>query len=160
MFIPMFFLTGVSRYLFVPMAEAVVFAMIASFILSRTFIPTLANYLLKPHSSHGHSEEYFAYLADEYKHHTHPSLNFFVRFQRGFDRVFESIRHKYSDILKAALSSRSKFIMFFMGFVGISFILVPFLGRDFFPSVDSGQIKIHVRAPIGYRVEQLSLIHI
>ena len=153
-FIPMFFLTGVSRYLFVPMAEAVVFAMIASFILSRTLIPTLANYLLKPHTSHGHSEEYFAYLADEYSHHAQPSLNFFVKFQRGFDWIFESIRHKYSDILKVALSGRPKFIMIFMGFVGISFLLVPFLGRDFFPSVDSGQIKIHVRAPIGYRVEQ------
>ena len=153
-FIPMFFLTGVSRYLFVPMAEAVVFAMIASFILSRTFIPTLANYLLKPHASHGHSEEYFAYLADEHTDHARLSLNFFVKFQRGFDQIFESIRHKYSDVLKSALSSRPKFIIFFMGFVGISFLLVPFLGRDFFPSVDSGQIKIHVRAPIGYRVEQ------
>jgi len=153
-FIPMFFLTGVSRYLFVPMAEAVVFAMIASFILSRTFIPTLANYLLKPHASHGHSEEYFAQLSENFTGHQAKNLNLLVKFQRGFDQIFESFRHRYLGILKAALSQRPRFVVFFMSFIGLSFLLVPFLGRDFFPSVDSGQIKIHVRAQVGTRIEE------
>ena len=153
-FIPMFFLTGVSRYLFVPMAEAVVFAMIASFILSRTFIPTLANYLLKPHASHGHSEEYFAQLSENFIGHQAKNLNLLVKFQHGFDQIFESVRHRYLGILKAALSQRPRFVVFFMSFIGLSFLLVPFLGRDFFPSVDSGQIKIHVRAQVGTRIEE------
>ena len=152
-FIPMFFLTGVSRYLFVPMAEAVVFAMLASFILSRTLIPTLANYLLRPHASHGHAEEYFAFLADDKIKNVKIKLNIFVRFQRGFDGIFESLREGYSNKLKSALSHRGLFIFVFMTFIFLSFLLVPFLGQDFFPSVDSGQIKIHVRTQIGTRVE-------
>jgi multidrug efflux pump subunit AcrB len=151
-FIPMFFLTGVSKYLFVPMAEAVVFAMIASFILSRTFIPTSANYLLKPHASHGHSEEYFAYLADK-DNSLKYYLNGFIKFQRKFDSIFESIRSRYNKTLSAVIEYRRIFIAVFVSFAFFSFLLIPFLGQDFFPSVDSGQIKLHVRAPVGTRVE-------
>jgi multidrug efflux pump subunit AcrB len=140
-FVPMFFLEGVSRFLFVPMALAVMFAMIWSFILSRTLVPTLANYLLKPHTGDaGHAV----------------SRNPFVRFQQGFERGFERFRSVYRDLLIIALRHRGVFVVGFMGFVGASFLLTPFLGRNFFPSVDAGQILMHVRAQVGTRVEESS----
>lgn len=141
-FVPMFFLEGVARFLFVPMALAVMFAMICSFILSRTLVPTMANYLLKPHVVHGAS------------HEPPPSRNPLVRFQRGFEAQFEKLRAVYHDLLGLALSRRPVFIVCFMAFVLGSFALVPFLGRNFFPAVDSGQILMHVRGPIGTRVEE------
>ena len=137
-FIPMFFLTGVSRYLFVPMAEAVVFAMVASFILSRTFVPTAANFLLKPH--------------DDVT--LHLSQSRLARFQRRFEHVFEKFRGKYRVLLELVMSSRKLFVIGFMSAVMLSFLLVPFLGRNFFPAVDAGQIKLHVRAQVGTRVEE------
>ena len=141
-FVPMFFLEGVARFLFVPMALAVMFAMVCSFVLSRTLVPTMANYLLKPHV--GHAEG-----------HAPPrSRNPLVRFQRGFEGQFEKLRATYHDLLGLALSHRLVFIVCFMAFVLGSFALVPFLGRNFFPTVDSGQILMHVRGPIGTRVEE------
>src|SRR5712671_5742411 len=140
-FVPMFFLEGVARFLFVPMAEAVMFAMICSFILSRTLVPTMANYLLKPHVDHGHGGK-------------PTSRNPLVNFQRGFEARFERFREVYRDLLTMALARRALFIPAFMAFVLASFLLAPFLGRNFFPSVDSGQILMHARAPVCTRVEE------
>jgi multidrug efflux pump subunit AcrB len=141
-FVPMFFLDGVARFLFVPMAEAVMFAMICSFILSRTLVPTMAKYLLQPHVVH------------EEGHAPPPSRNPLVRFQRGFEKGFERFREIYRELLTLALYRRWTFMAAFMAFVVASFLLVPFLGRDFFPTVDSGQILMHVRGPMGMRVEE------
>jgi CzcA family heavy metal efflux pump len=141
-FVPMFFLQGVARFLFVPMAEAVIFAMISSFILSRTLVPTMANFLLKKHAHHEDGVE-----------HT-PSRNPLARFQRGFEARFEKVRGVYHALLTLALDNRPVFVGVFYAFILLSFALVPFLGRNFFPSVDSGQILMHVRAPIGVRIER------
>ncbi|WNC94683.1 efflux RND transporter permease subunit [Paraburkholderia sp. FT54] len=144
-FVPMFFLNGVARFLFVPMAEAVIFAMISSFILSRTLVPTMAKYLLKQH------------VQDEHAHEAkRPGP--LGRFQRGFEARFEKVRSAYRGLLELALTHRRRFVSGFLGFVALSFALVPFLGRNFFPSVDSGQILMHVRAPVGVRVEKTAQI--
>src|SRR5882724_9120845 len=140
-FVPMFFLQGVARFLFVPMAEAVMFAMIWSFILSRTLVPTMANYLLQPHTHHeGEGPP--------------PTRNPLVRFQRGFEARFERIRSSYRGLLALALAHRPTFVIAFLGFVAVSFLLVPFLGRNFFPAVDAGNILMHVRTQVGTRVEE------
>jgi multidrug efflux pump subunit AcrB len=149
-FVPMFFLDGVARFLFVPMAEAVMFAMIASFILSRTLVPTMAKYLLHPHAPH--TDMHGDAIGKP------PSRNPLVRFQRGFEARFEKIREHYHGLLAVALNHRKGFTIGFMAFVVISFALVPMLGRNFFPSVDSGQILMHVRAPVGTRVEESARI--
>jgi multidrug efflux pump subunit AcrB len=141
-FVPMFFLQGVARFLFVPMAEAVIFAMIWSFILSRTLVPTMAMYLLQTHAHHAEGE------------HPPRSRNPLVRFQRGFEAGFERFRAGYSDLLALALAHRPTFVIGFLGFVGVSFLLVPYLGQNFFPSVDAGQILMHVRTQVGTRVEE------
>lgn len=140
-FVPMFFLEGVARFLFVPMAEAVMFAMVCSFVLSRTLVPTMANYLLKPHVAHAHGGK-------------PPTRNPLVLFQRGFEARFERFRAFYRDLLAMALARRGIFIAGFMAIVVASFALAPMLGRNFFPSVDAGQILMHARAPIGTRVEE------
>ena len=140
-FVPMFFLTGVARFLFVPMAEAVMFAMIWSFILSRTLVPTMAKYLLKPHVAH----------AEEGPSR---SRNPLVRFQRGFEARFERVRGGYRDLLTMAMARRPLFVTLFLGLIGVSFLLVPYLGRNFFPSVDAGAILMHVRTQVGTRVEE------
>jgi CzcA family heavy metal efflux pump len=139
-FVPMFFLTGIARFLFVPMAEAVMFAMIWSFILSRTLVPTMAKYLLHPHVHHEHGAP--------------PSRNPLVRFQRGFETGFERLRAGYRDVLALALMHRPIFVAGFIAVVAASFLLVPYLGRNFFPSVDAGQILMHVRTQVGTRVEE------
>jgi multidrug efflux pump subunit AcrB len=144
-FVPMFFLEGVSRFLFVPMAEAVMFAMLWSFILSRTLVPTMAKYLLKPHAAN--HDEHGAAIAQPV------SRNPLIRFQQGFEARFEGIRDSYHGLLDLALRNKPIFVSGFMLFVLASFLLVPFLGRNFFPAVDSGQILIHTRLPIGTRVE-------
>jgi multidrug efflux pump subunit AcrB len=141
-FVPMFFLTGVARFLFVPMAEAVMFAMVWSFILSRTLVPTMAKYLLQPHVHHAEGEA------------PPRSRNPLVRFQRGFEARFERIRASYRDLLSMALGRRPIFVIGFLALVGVSFLLVPFLGRNFFPSVDAGNILMHVRTQVGTRVEE------
>ena len=149
-FVPMFFLEGVSRFLFVPMAEAVMFAMICSFILSRTLVPTMAKYLLKPHAPHTDLHGNDAALP--------PLRNPLVRFQRGFEARFEQLRELYRQTLAYALAHRRTFIPGFLVCVLVSFLLLPFLGRNFFPSVDSGQLLIHARAPVGTRLEETSRI--
>jgi CzcA family heavy metal efflux pump len=143
-FVPMFFLPGVAGFLFVPMALSVVFAMIASFILSRTLVPTLAMYLLRPHKP-GDEDEHLA--------GTPGSRNPLVRFQRGFEHRFERIRASYIGMLQRALTARKPFMLGFLIVVVLSFGLVPLLGNNFFPSVDSGQIAMHVRVPMGARIE-------
>src|SRR4029077_5529586 len=139
-FAPMFLLSGVARYLFVPLAEAVVFAMLASYFLSRTIVPTMAKYLLR-----GEKNEAGAA----------PSRNQLVRLQKGFEAAFERFRGSYRRLLDLCLHHRRAFlILFFAGCLGSLAILIPWLGRDFFPSVDSGTFKLHVRAPTGMRIEE------
>jgi len=142
-FVPMFFLSGVPRFLFVPMAEAVISAMIWSFILSRTLVPTMALYLLKKHEGHG-----------EHGHALPPTRNPLVRFQRGFENRFERFRNGYHELLALSLRHRTVFVVGFLAFVVGSFALAPYIGRDFFPSVDDGRILMHVRARVGTRVEE------
>ena len=134
-FLPMFFLSGVSKFLFVPLAEAVVFAMLASYILSRTLVPTLAVYLLKIH-------------------HPAPTRNPLVRFQQAFERGFERLRTRYQALLTRLVLGRVVFIPFFLLACLCFFLLVPFLGRDFFPSTDSGEFILHVRGKTGLRIEE------
>jgi multidrug efflux pump subunit AcrB len=138
-FVPMFGLGGVAGYLFRPLAEAVVFAMIASYILSRTLVPTLANYLLRT-QQHAPAEK--------------TGRNPLIRFQKAFEHRFESIRNAYSGLLSLGLQHRAVLISGIVGFTLLSFGLAPYLGQDFFPSVDGGQIKMHVRAPTGTRIEE------
>jgi CzcA family heavy metal efflux pump len=146
-FVPMFMLGGIAGYLFAPMAEAVVFAMIASFILSRTLVPTLAMYLLRTHAPH-----------EDGAPPPPPARNPLVRFQLGFEARFERLREGYRNLLAMAVATanRRRFVLGFLGFVVLSFGLAPFLGENFFPSVDSGQITLHVRPPVGTRIEDAS----
>jgi CzcA family heavy metal efflux pump len=140
-FVPMFFLGGVARYLFVPLAEAVVFAMLASYFLSRTIVPTMAKYLLK-----GHEHD----RVDQAK----TSRNPFIRFQILFEHYFEKIRNWYHGVLNTCLQHRGTFLFGTVGFWVLSIaVLYPWLGQDFFPSVDGGQFKLHVRAHTGTRIE-------
>jgi CzcA family heavy metal efflux pump len=136
-FLPMFFLGGVARFLFVPLAEAVVFAMLASYLLSRTLVPTLAMYLLRAHQHAGAAAK-----------------GIFARFQQGFERVFERVRERYHSLLQGLVFRRRIFIPSFLGLCLAAFGLVPFLGEDFFPQTDSGQFILHVRAPSGMRIEE------
>jgi multidrug efflux pump subunit AcrB len=144
-FVPMFGLGGVAGYLFRPLAEAVMLALAASYVLSRTLVPTLANYLLR--NQHVHN------LADG-DASAKASRNPFARFQRGFERQFENLRRTYLGLLQLALQNRIKLIAGFLCFSLLSFGLAPYLGQDFFPTVDGGQIKLHIRAPTGTRLEQ------
>lgn len=140
-FVPMFFLTGVARYLFVPLAEAVSFAMLASYLLSRTLVPTLAKYLLRGHSHH----EAVAH-ADR--------RNPFVRLQLAFESNFEKLRERYRRLLVWCVAHRVVFTACFLLGCLASFALLPWLGEDFFPAVDSGQMRLHVRARTGTRIEE------
>src|SRR5712664_4430049 len=137
-FVPMFFLTGVAKFLFVPLAESVVFAMLASYVLSRTLVPTMAMYLLKGH----HGEEYAT------------GNDIFSRAQRGFARAFDRMRAGYRASLAFCLERAWLFVALFLVFCVASLSLVPVLGRDFFPSVDAGLIRLHMRARAGQRVEE------
>jgi len=154
-FVPMFFLPGVAGFLFAPMAKAVVFAMIASFILSRTLVPTMGNYLLRDHGS-AHSHEVM--VAHDAAAGRPATGNPFRRFQHGFEVRFEKVRAYYLALLDFALSRRRVFVPGFMIVVLLSFSLIPLLGRNFFPAVDSGQINLHVRAPVGTRIEETSAL--
>ncbi len=137
-FIPMFFLTGVARYLFVPLAEAVVFAMLASYLLSRTLVPTLAVYLLRPHQQDAEPKPW----------------NLAGRFQRAFERGFESMRMGYLGMLETCIRRRGVFVPAFLALCAAAFLLYPWLGRDFFPSTDAGQFNLHFRAKTGTRIEE------
>ncbi len=154
-FVPMLLLDGIARFLFVPMAEAVIYAMVASFILSRTFVPMMAQFLLRAHPSTGHASGELAAVMAPHGSHDHgmPVRNPLVRFQRGFERRFDKLRGVYRILLGLALSNRKRFIIGFAVAVSLSMFLVPWLGRNFFPEIDSGEIAIHVRAPIGTRIE-------
>jgi CzcA family heavy metal efflux pump len=145
-FVPMFFLGGVARYLFVPMAEAVVFAMLASYFLSRTLVPTMAKYLLQEHD-------------DAETQRKRSSRNPFIRFQQGFESGFDRFRHGYLRLLTLCVDHSVVFLVLFLLFaIGSVGLLAPFLGQDFFPSVDSGQFKIHVRASTGTRIEETAAL--
>jgi multidrug efflux pump subunit AcrB len=145
-FIPMFFLSGVSRYLFVPLAESVVFAMLASYLLSRTIVPTMARYLLKEHDDAEHQKKL-------------SSRNPLIRFQLGFEHHFENLRVGYLRILTLCVNHARLFLILFVLFsIGSVAALAPFLGQDFFPSVDSGSFKIHVRAHTGTRIEETAAL--
>src|SRR5580692_2087978 len=137
-FVPMFLLSGVARYLFVPLAEAVVFAMLTSYVLSRTLVPTLAKYWLRT-------------AAEEHGAAANP--HFLRRLQRGFEARFEKARHGYQAFLTTVLERRAAFVAVFLGAALASMLIYPFLGRNFFPDVDAGQIKLHIRGQTGLRVE-------
>jgi multidrug efflux pump subunit AcrB len=136
-FVPMFFLAGVAKFLFVPLAEAVVFAMLASYFLSRTLVPTLVMYIMRGH-----------------EHRTAEPSTFVGRFQRNFERKFENFRRAYEQLLELTLEHRQLFAVCFLGFCVLSLGLVFFLGEDFFPSVDAGLIRLHLRGRPGLRVEE------
>jgi multidrug efflux pump subunit AcrB len=139
-FAPMFLLSGVSRYLFVPLAEAVVFAMVASYLLSRTIVPTMAKYLLR---------------GDKNETNASASRNPLVRLQMRFEAAFERFRGHYRGLLESCLHHRGAFLIaFFATCLGSLAVLIPWLGRDFFPNVDSGTFKLHLRAPTGMRIEE------
>jgi multidrug efflux pump subunit AcrB len=136
-FVPMFFLAGVARYLFVPLAEAVCFAMLASYFLSRTLIPTLVMFIMRGH-----------------EHKAAGPKTIFGRFQRGFERGFDRFRNGYYQLLETTLEHRKVFAACFIAFCALSMVLVLFLGQDFFPNVDAGLMRLHVRARSGLRVEE------
>ena len=136
-FVPMFFLTGVAKFLFVPLAEAVSFAMLASYLLSRTLIPTLVMYIMRGH-----------------EHRAEAPRSFLGRFQRGFEHKFEDFRRGYERLLETTLEHRGLFVLCFLAFCLLSLGLFFFLGQDFFPQVDAGLLRLHVRARPGLRVEE------
>ena len=145
-FVPMFFLSGVAKYLFVPLAESVVFAMLASYILSRTIVPTMAMYLLKE-------------IDPEHAENSKKSRNPFTRFQLAFEHRFEQLRGFYHGLLGLAVKHATVFLIVFMIFcIGSFALLYPWLGQDFFPTVDGQQFEIHMRAPTGTRIEETARI--
>jgi multidrug efflux pump subunit AcrB len=144
-FVPMFFLAGVARYLFVPLAEAVVFAMLASYLISRTLVPTLVMWFYRNVQQHGEH-------IDESK--TPALLRPFVKFQRGFETGFDRFRNGYRALLGSCFEHRKPFAIFFLVFCMASWLLTQVLGRDFFPTVDAGQFLLHIRARTGTRIEE------
>jgi len=146
-FVPMFFLSGVARHLFVPLAEAVVFAMLASYLLSRTLVPTMARFLLREHTE------------EERREKTESSRNPFVRMQGRFEAGFGRLRGRYYRLLQLALRRRKPFVACFLAACVLSgAALLPWVGEDFFPSVDSGEFKLHLRAPTGTRIEDVAAL--
>lgn len=148
-FVPMFFLSGIAKFLFVPMAEAVVFAMLASYVLSRTLIPTLAMYWLKKHDPHAY----------------HNARGFFAKFAAGFERNFTRLRESYSRGLHRVVTAGPRFAIVFLLAMSASAVVafpigswLPGLGQDFFPQVDAGQIKLHIRARTGTRIEETTVL--
>jgi multidrug efflux pump subunit AcrB len=136
-FVPMFFLSGVAKFLFVPLAEAVSFAMLASYLLSRTLIPTLVMYIMRGH-----------------EHRAESPKSALARFQRGFERKFEEFRRSYESLLETTIAHRGLFAVCFLLFCLLSLGLFSFLGQDFFPQVDAGLLRLHVRGRPGLRVEE------
>jgi multidrug efflux pump subunit AcrB len=148
-FVPMFMLVGIARYLFIPLAEAVVFAMLASYLLSRTLVPTLAMYWLQRHQPHAAGE----------------SRNPLVRLQQRFERGFTVVREQYRSLLERALGAGPRFALPFLAAMAVTAVLafplgrfMPGLGQDFFPSVDAGEIKLHLRAPTGIRIDETAAL--
>ena len=143
-FAPMFLLSGVARYLFLPLAEAVVFAMLASYFLSRTIVPTMAKYLLR-HQKIGQ--------------HGQTSRNPLVRMQQRFEAGFEAFRRSYRGVLEGCLHHRKAFLVaFFAACLGSLAVIIPWLGQDFFPTVDAGSFKLHLRGPTGMRIEDTAFL--
>jgi CzcA family heavy metal efflux pump len=145
-FVPMFFLSGVAKYLFVPMAEAVVFAMLASYVLSRTLVPTMARYMLLVRTE------------EERKERTEHSRNPLVHMQAKFEGGFERFRERYHRMLASSIRHQQLFLVCFLAGCVLSFALVPLVGQDFFPSVDSGEFSFHLRAPTGTRIEETAAL--
>ena len=145
-FVPMFFLSGVAKYLFVPMAEAVVFAMLASYLLSRTLVPTMARYMLLVRTE------------EERKERTEHSRNPLVHMQAKFEDGFERFRESYRRMLATSIRHQRLFLVCFLAGCALSFALVPLVGQDFFPSVDSGEFSFHLRAPTGTRIEETAAL--
>ena len=143
-FVPIFFLSGVAKYLFAPLAEAVIFAMIASYILSRTLIPTLAMYWMKEHGAAAHQDGRKRFAL----------FGWFSRFHQWFNHRFEKFREGYRDLLSLGLRNPRKLVTLVLGFAVASTFLYPFLGQNFFPSVDTGQFDMHVRTRPGTRIEE------
>src|SRR5580658_773830 len=144
-FVPMFFLSGVARYLFVPLAEAVCFAMLASYLLSRTLVPTMAKYLLVAQIEEGHEG-------------AANSRNPFVQTQQKFEQGFEKLRERYHRLLEICIHHSRIFVICFFSACVVSFVLLPMVGQDFFPAVDSGEFKLHLRAPTGTRIEETAAL--
>ena len=143
-FAPMFLLSGVARYLFMPLAEAVVFAMLASYFLSRTIVPTMAKYLLRGQKVGNHGLH---------------SRNVLVRLQQKFESAFEGFRNSYRGVLERCLHHRRAFLLtFFVACLGSLAAIIPWLGQDFFPTVDSGSFKLHMRGPTGMRIEDTAFL--
>src|ERR1700723_1545546 len=146
-FVPIFFLRGIAGYLFRPLAEAVVFAMLASYLLSRTIVPTLV---------------LFFFRAERRQHREHPEGDphpgWFRRIHLAFENGFENLRDRYVVLLEWCLHNRLVFSALFLAFCAVSMLLIPFLGSDLFPTVDSGQIRLHLRAPTGLRVEETAAL--
>ena len=144
-FVPMFFLTGVAHYLFVPLAEAVVFAILASYVISRTLVPTLVMWFYRNVQLHG-------------EHISESNVPFwllpFARFQRAFESGFDRFRNGYRGLLASCFTHRPTVVLVILAFCVASWLLTPFLGRNFFPSVDAGQFLLHVRGPTGMRIEE------
>jgi multidrug efflux pump subunit AcrB len=144
-FVPMFFLSGVSRYLFVPLAEAVVFALLASYALTRTLVPTMVMWFYKNKPYHGEAPNPVT---------AKPWVRPFVKLANRFDKAFERLKEAYGNLLGKIMERRSAFVIGFLSFCIASWLLVPFLGQNFFPAVDAGELRLHVRAPTGTRIEQ------
>ncbi|HEY0704776.1 MAG TPA: efflux RND transporter permease subunit [Candidatus Acidoferrales bacterium] len=144
-FVPMFFLSGVARYLFVPLAEAVSFAMLASYLLSRTIVPTMARYLLKDKA-----------MEEEQDAEKKPHI--FARMQQKFEHGFEKLRDRYHGVLEVCIRHNRLFAICFLTVCVLSFALLPLLGQDFFPAVDTGEFKLHMRAPTGTRIEETAAL--
>ena len=144
--LPLFELGGVAGYLFKPMAEAVIIAMLASFILSRTLVPTMAKYMMKESPCRSRMTSSRTAGAE-------PSRNVFVRFQKGFERRFNRFRERYGALLEQAIARRSTFVTISLAIAVGSLCLFFFLGRDYFPEIRSGIIQMHMRAPLGTRIE-------
>src|SRR6266446_3145623 len=144
-FVPMFFLSGVSRYLFVPLAEAVVFALLASYALTRTLVPTMVMWFYKNKPYRGEAPDPVT---------AKPWVRPFVKLANRFDKAFERLKEAYGNLLGKIMERRAAFVIGFLSFCIASWLLVPFLGQNFFPAVDAGELRLHVRAPTGTRIEQ------
>ncbi|HEX5544478.1 MAG TPA: efflux RND transporter permease subunit [Nitrospira sp.] len=146
--VPMFHLSGISGWVFPPMAQAVIFAMIASFILTYTLVPTMAKYILKAHNAHGHGGH----------SHAEQSRNFFTRFQQGFQDGFERFRERYTVQLERAVAHRGRFVVVSSAVAAACLVLFYFNGREFFPEIRSNILQMHMRAPLGTRIEAAARI--
>src|SRR6266513_368835 len=153
-FVPMFSLAGVARYLFVPLAEAVMFAVISSYVLSRTLVPTMIMFFERHHHKKASGQETSAAGRIRRGEHAPFWVQPLVALQQGFEKAFDRFRAAYANLLGTVLGHRAAFVVGFLSFCVVTWLLVPFLGQNFFPAVDAGTFRLHVRAPTGTRIEQ------